>query len=199
MSSERLNYNYDHEDDYPEHWPGTSQFLRDAEERLYHFDEMVEQEHWDRKMTAFFGEQAAENAIKAWLSHHQDEGIYRHDLEGAWAMLQQKETKWQIESGTPDRELREAREAMQAIGDLMEHTRYEYPDREGRLHDGNRLAPYGAAYRYSTPSCSMSREEERALRDLIDPAVNKVKKIICRRNNTTDADIWLGGIKPWEL
>ena len=81
----------------------------------------------------------------------------------------------------------------------MEHARYESLDEKGRAQIGNRLALCGAAYRYSTPSCSMSREEERALRDLIDPAVNKIKKVICQRKKTTDADIWPGGIKPWEL
>lgn len=46
---------------------------------------------------------------------------------------------------------------------------------------------------------TMSREEETAFRELIDPVVSTTKKVIHQRNDTIDEDIWTNSVKPWEI
>ena len=199
MSGENLEHSYDHEDDYPTHWPATRQFLEDSATWTRELDEMDGDDHWNKKMIGFAAEQATENAIKAWLSHHQDRGRWVHDLEGAWRRLKELEANWLRHEEIPQEQAGQSAEAQTLVEDLLEHTRYQGVDSEGNQFTGNWLALYGAAYRYGTPSRTLVTSEHRTLRQKVDQAVDAITGVVHQRNGTDDRDVWPDGKKPWDL
>ena len=137
MSSERLGYSNQYEDNYPNHWPETRQRLRKAEEFCQTFDEMVERNDWNKDLMGFNAQQAVENAIKGWLSTLQNKDRFQHDLESAWGKVEELEklTSWSSEGST---------EARDATRDLLAFTRYGNPVEEYPALTPNWLTLYAA-------------------------------------------------------
>ena len=188
MSGERLNYPSDCRDDYPNHWPETQKRIRDSEEWQHQMVEMYEENHWNKKLQVLSVQQATENALKGWLSVEQDNGRYGHDLEAAWAKLQELEN-W---------EDRESVEARQSVNELLEATRYTARDENGSEYRENWRTLYAATYRYGGYTCTMSREDQFYLTTLANRAVTDITNLLHARSGTTDDDSWPEGIKPWE-
>ena len=201
MSGENLEYQYNQQPEedvqYPTHWPATRQFLQDCESWTRELDEMDDEDHWNKKMIGFAAEQAIENAIKSWLSHHQDSSRYRHDLEGAWNKLTELEKAWSSEPNTPEEHRFLANEASSTVEELLQHTTFQGTDEDGNPYTGNWLSLYGATYRYGTPVKTLVREDHHILREKVDHAVAAIIEVIHQRNRTQDADVWPDGIKPW--
>ena len=83
-SGEKLDHRYEYDNEYPEHWPETRQRVQNAEEWKHELDTMADTDHWNKKLIGLSAEQAVENALKGWLSTHNDTGRYGHDLDAAW-------------------------------------------------------------------------------------------------------------------
>ena len=78
-----MDYRYNYEDEFEEHWPETKQRIQNAEEWKHQLDTMVDENHWNRRLIGLSAQQSAENAIKGWLSTHNDEGRYGHEIGAA--------------------------------------------------------------------------------------------------------------------
>ena len=189
MSGERLNYPSSYSDNYPDHWPETRNRVRDAEEWQQQMLQMYEENHWNKKLQVLSTQQAVENALKGWLSVDQDGGRYGHDLEAAWAKIQELED-WQDD---------ESREARDSVTELLEATRYTAVDRNGNESQQNWLTLYAATYRYGGYTCTISKEDQFHLTQLAEKAVSDSIKLMHARSGTTDDDAWPEGVKPWEL
>ena len=189
ISGERLDYRYDHDDDYPDHWPETRQRIRNAEEWQHTLDQMDDENHWNKKLIGLSAEQALENALKGWLSTHQDTGRYGHNLGAAWRKIDTLED-WSAPG------MEQVREAVQ---DLFDRTTYLDPSPEDPDKTGNWLTLYAAVYRYGDSSHTMTREEQKELREKVDQALDSVVRLIHDRSGTTDDDAYPEGMKPWEL
>ena len=120
ISGERLDYRYDHDDDYPDHWPETKQRIRNAEKWQHTLDQMDDENHWNKKLIGLSAEQALENVLKGWLSTHQDTGRYGHNLEAAWRKIDTLED-W----SAPGME-----QVQEAVQDLFDRTTYPDPSPE---------------------------------------------------------------------
>ena len=188
MSGERLDYRYNHEDDYPNHWPETRQRVSNAEEWKQEMDTMVDNDHWNKRLLGMSAQQSVENALKGWLSTHQDEGRYGHNLNGAWRKINELED-W----SDPDME-----DLRRSVQELIDFTTYPDPSREDPSRTSNWLTQYAAVYRYGRSNHTMNREEQEELRTLVDRAVEGIVELIHDRSGTDDEDVYPDG-KPWEL
>ena len=180
MSGEQLNYPSSYSDNYPDHWPETRNRVRDAEEWQQQMLQMYEENHWNKKLQVLSTQQAVENALKGWLSVDQDGGRYGHDLEAAWAKIQELED-WQDD---------ESREARDSVTELLEATRYTAVDRNGNESQQNRLTLYAATHRYGGYTCTMRREDQFYLTQLAEKAVSDSIELMHARSGTTDDDAW---------
>ena len=88
MSGEGLEYGYDYEDEYPQHWSETRRRVRRPEECSYNLNHFVETDYYDKTLVGQTAEKALDNALKGWLSSLQDTGRYGHAIGAAWDKLQ---------------------------------------------------------------------------------------------------------------
>lgn len=187
MSGEGMDYRHHGGEERHEHWPETRQRIQNAEEWQRQLDQMVDESHWNRKLMGLSAQQAVENALKGWLSTHNDAGRYGHEIEDAWERINM------LEKGWPGPAAQRAREAVE---ELLDYTRF--PDPTGDS-PGNWLTLYAAVYRYGNPNHVMGREEQRELREKVDRAVERVIDLIHERSRTNNLDVYPGGIRPWEI
>ena len=190
MSGERMDYRYDGRDDHGEHWPETRQRIQNAEEWQHQLDQMVDENHWNRKLMGLSAQQAVENALKGWLSTHNDEGRYGHEIEDAWEQINVLEGEWSDPT---------AQRAREAVEELLDYTRFPDPTEARPGNTNNWLTLYAAVYRYGNPNHVMDREEQGELREKVDRAVASVIGLIHERSHTTNLDVYPGGIRPWDI
>jgi predicted nucleotidyltransferase/HEPN domain-containing protein len=188
MSRERLEHSMTYPDDgYPAHWPATKQRLENLEEFDHHFNEMVNENHWNQKAIGFFAQQTVENALKGWLSAHNDDRNWDHNLNRLWEGVQEIED-W---SGP------ELRGACHAVTELIEHTKYEDPEKPRTWR--NWLTDYAVTYRYLGTSHQMTRAERLELQEKVNNAVGAIVDRIHAISGTTESDVYPEGVKPWDV
>ena len=119
IDPERLDYNAEYDDNYPEHWPATRQRLENATEWGKQFNDMVDEDHWNRKLMGFAAQQQVENALRGLLSAHNDPTTCSHGLDGIWNYYVNN----YYDPNDP-----ETRSLFDAVNGLMEHTTYETPE-----------------------------------------------------------------------
>ena len=186
MSGERLENQSDYDDGYPVHWPATKKRLENTAEWGHHFNDMVDQDHWNQKVTGFAAQQAVENALKGWLSTFNDPSRFGHDLNSTWDHLERVQD-W----SQPGLE-----ELHESLTSLFYYTRYDNPKhRSGR---DNWLTDYADVYRYDVNPRPMTQEEKRGLRQLVNNAIENLTERIHRVSGTGDSDIFTEGKRPWE-
>ena len=181
MSGERLDYQTDYEDGYPVHWPATKKRLENTAEWGHHFNDMVDQDYWNQKVTGFAAQQAVENALKGWLSTFNDPSRFGHDLNSMRDYLERIQDRSQ-----PDLE-----ELHESLTGLFDHTRYDNPKHpSGR---GNWLTDYADVYRYDVNPRPMTQEEKRELRQLVNKAIEGITERTHRVSGTGDTEIYTEG------
>ena len=185
MSNESLDNIAPEPDGYPDHWPETARRLQTVEEWLYHVNDMLDRESGPQRVMGFGGQQAVENALKAWLSTHNLQRNYGHDLMPLW-----DEVRNLPETSTPD-----AATAITAVDDLFAYTRYETPELPGAQLD--RLTKYAVDYRYAGVSYVMTAAERAEFKELLNIAVSAIVALVHQRSSTTPADVWPEGVRPW--
>ena len=186
MSGERLNYRVDHDDEYPAHWPETKQRLENTQECRFHFNDMVDSNSGNQKLMGFVGQQAIENALKGWLSTHNDPRTFGHELHPLWDDIRKLE----------DWSTQEMRELEQIMDNLFEYTRFQDPNDPGESLDW--LTRYAIVYRYGRTAHIMSREQRKELQALLNDALNGIINRIHQLGGTSQDDLWTHGQKPWE-
>jgi predicted nucleotidyltransferase/HEPN domain-containing protein len=188
MSPERLEHSMtDPGDGYPAHWPATKQRLENLEEFGHHFNEMVEEEHWNQKLLGFLAQQAVENALKGWLSAHNDDRNWDHNLNRLWEGVQEIED-W---SGP------ELQGAYRSVTELIEYTTYEDPEKPGTSR--NWLSDYAVTYRYLGTSHRMTRAERLELQEKLNNAVAAIVDRTHAISGTAESDVYPEGVKPWDV
>ena len=185
MSTESLDNIAPEPDGYPDHWPETVRRLQTVEEWLYHVNDMLDQESGPQRVMGFGAQQAVENALKAWLSTHNLQRNYGHDLMPLW-----DEVRNLPETSTPD-----AATAITAVDDLFAYTRYETPEIPGVQLDW--LSKYAVDYRYAGVSYAMTASERAEFKELLNIAVSAIVALVHQRSGTTPADVWPEGVRPW--
>ena len=174
------------DDDYPDHWPATRQRLQNTGEYGHEFNQMVDKNHWNQKLVGFCAQQAVENVLKGWLSAHNDDRNWDHDLNRLWEGVQEKEN-W----ATP-----ELQPVHEAVTELLDHTMYEDPERPGM--ESNWLTNYAVVYRYGSTSYQMTQSECLELHEKVNDAVSAIVARIHVISGTTDDDVWPEGVRPWD-
>ena len=186
MNGETLGPPPHYEDGYPAHWPETRQRIQNAEEYHHHFNEMVDENHWNQKTLGFLGQQAVENALKGWLSAYNDDRTFGHDLTALWGDAEGIED-WSNPALGPLHE---------SMTRLFDYIKYEDPMQTGEQTDW--LTKYGVICRYAGASYQMTQEERRQLRERINDAVNSVIERVHAISGTAESDVYPEGIKPWD-
>ena len=189
MSGDRMDYRYHRGEEHDEHWPETKQRIQNAEEWQRQLGQMVDEDHWNRKLMGLSAQQAVENAFKGWLSTHNDPGRYGHEIEDAWERINALEKDWSDPA---------AQKAREAIEELLDYTRFPDSTYDNPGNTSNWLILYAAVYRYGNPNHVMGREEQRKLREKVDRAVDSIIGLIHERSRTSNLDVYPGGIRPWE-
>ena len=185
MSNESLDNVVPEPDGYPDHWPETARRLQTVEEWLYHVNDMLDRESGPQRVMGFGAQQAVENALKAWLSTHNLQRNYGHDLMPLW-----DEIRNLPETSTPD-----AATVVTAVDDLFAYTRYETPELPGVQLDW--LSKYAVDYRYAGVSYAMTASERAEFKELLNIAVPAIVALVHQRSGTTPADVWPEGVRPW--
>ena len=189
MSGEGIERRYSGGEEHDDHWPETRQRIQNAEEWQRQLDQMVDEDHWNRKLMGLSAQQAVENALKGWLSTHNDAGRYGHEIEDAWERINALEKEWSDPT---------AQRAREAVEELLDYTRFPDPTGDNPRHTGNWLILYAAVYRYGSPNHVMDRDEQGELRERVDRAVDSIIALIHERSQTSNLDVYPGGIRPWE-
>ena len=188
MSGERLDHQYDYNDEYPSHWTTTRERIQTAETALHELREDVENNHWNQSRTGHEAEHALENALKAVLSSHNEWGRYRHDIGRAWRKIKELE-QW---------EKPEEQQVRDAVQGLFDHTTYPDPVPGYPERTSDWLVLYAVRYDYLSSSHQMPPEELRELLDKTTEAVEGLIWLTHQRSGTTGEDTWPGGARPWE-
>ena len=186
MNGETLGPPPRYEDGYPAHWPETRQRIQNTGEYHHHFNEMIDENHWDQKIMGFLGQQAVENALKGWLSAYNDDRTFGHKLTDLWRDAANIED-WS--NPGLDR-------LHQSMTRLFDYIEYEDPDRPNEQCDW--LTDYGVIYRYAGTSYQMTQDERLELRERINDVVNSVIERVHAISGTTESDVYPEGIKPWD-
>ena len=126
MSGERLEYGNEYQDSYPDHWPETKQRLENTEESQFHFNDLLDGNMGNQKLMGLMGQNALENALKGWLSTHNDIRDWGHEPRPLWEDIQKKPEDWSTGR------MQNLRQTME---DLFDYTRYEDPDAPGKTLD----------------------------------------------------------------
>ena len=187
MSGEKLHYDADYAEDYPEHWPATRQRLENAAEWHKEFNDMVNENHWNQKIMGFAAQQTVENALRGLLSAHNDPELFRHDLNRIWNHYVDKHY---------DHNDQNAVLLCEAMNDLLTHTTYESKDAPGEYR--NWLTQYAVDYRYNTTPRPMDHSEKLELQELVNEAIQRLSDYVHELSGTSDTDLFPDGI-PWEL
>ena len=187
MNDETLGRPPDYDDGYPGHWAETRRRIENAEKYNYSFNDWLDSDYWNQDVIGFLAQQAVENTLKGWLSAHNDDRIFGHNLISLWRDIQNIED-W----SNP-----ELRRVYSPVSELFNLVEYEDPNRPNEECDW--LTNYGVLYRYAGTLYQMSRHERLTLREKVNAAVAAIVERVHSISGTTDSDVYPEGIKPWDI
>ena len=173
-------------DGYPDHWPETRRRIESAEAWQHSLADMVDAEHWHQELVGFTAQQAVENALKGWLSAHNDSRTWGHELLDLWVDIRN------IADHSDDT----LSEAYRALQELFQYTHYVDSGRPEEAKDW--LTDYAARYRYGGTTHRMSSSERRELNEKVNAVVVSVVNRIHALSGTNDRDVYPDGAKPWD-
>ena len=187
MAGGKLELGHNRDNHYPDHWRATKQCIRQAEEFRRTCDEMVDKDDWNRMLIEYCAQQSVENALRGWLSAHNDPGWYGHDLDAMWRRINELED-WSVPK---------LQRLQESVLDLFQHTAYADPDTPEHMR--NHLTDHSAMDGDGNLTWAVSREEQLPLHALVGRVVDDVVALIHRRSGTHDEDVYPEGFKPWEI
>ncbi len=174
MSNEGLDYPTPSEaedaDGYPDHWPETGRRIERAQAWNLTLQDLTDMGHTHQEASGFTAQQAVENALKGWLSAHNDVRTFGHELRGLW------EDIIRLEDWTEP----ELNEVYQAVAELFEYT--YYPDSRDPEIPRDWLSNYAAVYRYGGTDHEMTAAELQELKERVNRVVESVVNHIYSRS-----------------
>ena len=145
MSSERLEFSSNYEDNYPESWPDVKWRIQAAYRNLGGFRREFEHPEGEQENYCFHAQQAVENSLKAWISAAELDYSGIHDLDS----IAQSVLEHPLESQTL---------AAQQLRMLLDYA--TAPDPNDPEQTVNWLSLYGAWYRYRGTNRRMTDPEK---------------------------------------
>ena len=182
-TTERIVASYSHENtegqtaNYPTHWPETRVRIENALDWLDEFNERVENNSPRQKILGFAGQQAFENALKAWLSSYNEQRDWGHEFGTLWADIKKEETH-------TSPQFIQVREKVDSLLDAT-----SYADSRNPARTQNWLELYAVTYRYGGTNHVMTPEEKKNLQEKLNEAINATLEHIHRRSGTTANDV----------
>ena len=162
---------------YQPHWPETKPRMVAALEWLEEVNERVDHNSPRQRLLGFAAQQSLENALKAWLSSHNDNRTYGHDFGSLWTEIKK------VEDFSTD-QLKPVEQAVEKVLDATSYGDSRNPDRRA-----NWLELYAVTYRYGGTTHEMSPEEKQELREKLNDAVSSILDHVHRRSGTTPDDL----------
>ena len=174
MSSERLDFSNNFQDDYPESWPDVKDRINATYRQLNSFEILFNHPEGAQEDYGFHAQQAVENAMKAWMSSAEIGYRLNHDLQEAAELI----LNHPAESQTL---------AAEQLRLLMDYISFEDPDYPGEYE--NWLTKYAVTYRYEGTGFRMDELEKTRFREGIVAAtltfVNRAHELC----GTDDSDL----------
>ena len=183
MNGERLGPPPDYHDDYPDHWPETRRRIENAEKYNDTFNDLLDLNHWNQDAIGFLGQQARRERIEGVAVGLQR----RQDLIPLWRDIQNIEDWSNPELGR----------VYSDVSELFNLVEYEDPNRPDEECDW--LTNYGVLYRYAGSSYHRSRQERLTLKEKVNNVIAAVVERIHAISGTNESDVYLEGIKPWDI
>ena len=162
---------------YEAHWPETKPRIAAALEWLEEVNERVDRNSPRQRLLGFAAQQSLENALKAWLSSHNDNRTYGHDFGSLWIDIKK------VEDFSTD-QLKPVKEAVEQLLEATSYHDSRNPDRKT-----NWLELYAVTYRYSGTNHEMSPAEKQDLREKLNEAVISILDHVHRRSGTAPDDL----------
>ena len=152
MSSERLGFSSNNEDEYPASWPAVKWRIQAAYRNLGGFQREFEHPEGEQENYCFHTQQAVENSLKAWVSAAELEYSGVHDLDSiARSVLEHPEESQTV--------------AAQQLRMLLDCATEDDPENPGEKV--NWLTYYTAWYRYRGTRHQMTDDEREGFREEI--------------------------------
>ena len=174
MSGENLNFTADWEEDEPVNWPDVKERILATYRNTADFNAAVDHNLLSQEMTGFLGQQAVENAIKAWISAAGEEYRTVHDLDE----FADKILSHPTESAT---------DAAQQLIDFVQFTRTDPQGQPGRHQ--NWLTEYAVIYRYTGAAYHMDELEKTTFQEMVNMTVTAFVRRAQELTGTTDQDL----------
>jgi predicted nucleotidyltransferase len=174
MSEDKLDQPPQPGDGYPDYWPDVKERLDLTYRNLEAFDYLLEGLSHQTEIYGFMGQQAIENALKAWISAVGLEYRTAHDLTIlANTILSDRE-----QAGTP---------AADQLRHLLDYI--TVPDLQNPAQDVNWLTLYAVRYRYSAYNHEMDQPARTRFHDEIHQAAEAIIDHVYRITGTGPDDL----------
>ena len=174
MSSERLDFSSNDEDEYPASWPDVKWRIQATYRNLGGFQREFEHPEGEQENYCFYAQQAVENSLKAWISAAELEYSGIHDLDSiARSVLEHPEESQTL--------------AAQQLRMLLDYSTADDPENPGEKV--NWLTHYAAWYRYHGTSHQMTDDERERFREKILLASHTFLNRAQELTGTNDGDL----------
>lgn len=175
MNEEKLDHVISSDDGYPDHWPETRRRIERAQAWNQSLTDVVDNQH--QELVGFTAQQAVENVLKGWLSVHNDDRNFGHDLTELWDDVKDLED-WSNPDLVP---------VSDAASELFRFIQYSTPDNPDESRDW--LTDYAARYRYSGTAHGMTGVERHELQRLVNRFVIVVVARLHQLSGTDHSDV----------
>ena len=175
MNEEKLDHVTSSDDGYPDHWPETRRRIERAQAWNQSLADVVDNRH--QELVGFTAQQAVENVLKGWLSVHNDDRTFGHDLTELWDDVKDLED-WSNPDLGP---------VSDAANKLFRFTQYSTSDDPEESKDW--LTDYAARYRYSGTAHGMTNAERHELQRLVNQFVVAVVTRLHQLSGTDQSDV----------
>lgn len=174
MSSENLDYSPAGAGDEPVNWPDVKERIRAAYRNAADFNNALDHDLLSQELAGFLGQQAVENALKAWISAAGADYRAVHDLDEFADKLLSHPTE-------------AATAAAQQLIDFVQFTRKDPQGPPGQRQ--NWLTEYAVIYRYTGAGYRMDDLEKTTFQEMVNQSVTAFVRRAQELTGTTDQDL----------
>ena len=160
--NEHTGYLQPEDENYADHWPATRRRLDKTREMLEEVNERIDLNMPRQNILGFAAHQTLENALKGWLSSHNDDRDYGHNFNPLWTDIQKLE-----DFTNPD-----LAHIKDLVDDFLAHTSFRDTRNPEIFH--NWLELYAVEYRYGTSSHQMDQMGKATLKEKLNRTAQAV-------------------------
>ena len=147
---------------FEDHWPATRRRLEKTREMLEEVNERIDHNMPRQNILGFAAHQALENALKGWLSSHNDDRNYGHNFDPLWTDIQKLE-----DFTNPG-----LAQIKELVDDFLAYTSFRDPRNPEIFH--NWLELYAVEYRYGSSSHQMDQTEKATLKEKLNSTAHAI-------------------------